>query len=141
LGENRIGYLIKGLQQAIRHRMDDELRHMNLSISQYAVLSALEQSETLSNVQLARACFVTPQTMQQLVKGLEREQWVERRPHSEHGRIIESRLTEPGRMLLAEAHQLVNAIEAIMLEGLSEQAQERLATDLARCQKNLSKTD
>ncbi|WP_051208233.1 MarR family winged helix-turn-helix transcriptional regulator [Saccharospirillum impatiens] len=138
MGENRIGYLIKGVQQAIRHRMDDELRHLNLSISQYAVLNALEQTDTLSNVELARACFVTPQTMQQLVKGLERAEWVERRPHSEHGRIIESRLTESGRVLLGQAHQLVNAIEAIMLEGLSDQAQERLAMDLAQCQNNLS---
>jgi DNA-binding MarR family transcriptional regulator len=138
MGEHRIGYLIKGLQQAIRHRIDDELRHLNLSISQYAALSALERSDQLSNAELARACFVTPQTMQQLVRGLERENWIERRPHPVHGRIIQTRLAKSGRMLLDQAHRLVEAIEIMMVEGLSGQSQERLAADLQRCKENLS---
>ncbi|GGX63042.1 MarR family winged helix-turn-helix transcriptional regulator [Saccharospirillum salsuginis] len=135
--EHRIGYLIKGVQQAIRHRMDDELRHLNLSTSQYAALSALERSDRLSNAEMARACFVTPQTMQQLVKGLEREDWIERCPHPEHGRIIQTRLTASGRAVLDQAHRLVDAIEEAMVEGLSEQERDRLATDLKRCQSNL----
>lgn len=136
--EHYIGYLIKGVQQAIRHRMDDELRHLNLSISQYAALNALERSDQLSNADLARACFVTPQTMQQLVKGLEREGWITRQAHPEHGRIIQTRLAAPGHAVLDQAHRLVKVIEETMLEGLSEQSRRQLAADLKRCQDNLS---
>ena len=50
MAENRIGYLIKGVQQAIRRSMDDELRPLNLSTSQYSTLSALEHSEQQSAV-------------------------------------------------------------------------------------------
>ena len=135
--EDRIGYLVKGVQQAIRHRMDDELRHLNLSTSQYAALSALERSDRLSNAEMARACFVTPQTMQQLVRGLERAEWIERCPHPEHGRIIQTRLTASGRAVLDQAHRLVKAIEDAMVDGFSEQERERLASDLKRCQSNL----
>jgi len=138
LVEHRIGYLIKGVQQAIRHRMDDELRQLGLSTSQYAALNALEQSDRLSNADLARACFVTPQTMQQLVKGLEREGWIERCPHPEHGRIIQTRLTVSGKAVLDEAHRLVEAIEEAMVYGLTDQERERLATSLIRCQSNLA---
>lgn len=135
--EQRIGYLVKGVQQAIRQRMDAELRHLNLSTSQYAALSALEQSDQLSNAEMARACFVTPQTMQQLVKGLEAEGWIERQPHSEHGRIIQTRLTTEGRTVLDQAHRVVERIEETMVDGLSKPDRERLAADLKRCQENL----
>ena len=135
--EHRIGYLIKGVQQSIRHRMDNELRHLNLSTSQYAALSALERSDQMSNAEMARACFVTPQTMQQLVKGLECEEWIERCSHPEHGRIIQTRLTASGRAVLDQAHCLVEAIEEIMIEGLSQPARERLAADLKLCLNNL----
>ncbi|HBS83945.1 MarR family winged helix-turn-helix transcriptional regulator [Vreelandella alkaliphila] len=135
--EHRIGYLIKGVQQAIRHRMDNELRHLNLSTSQYAALSALERSDQLSNAEMARACFVTPQTMQQLVKGLEYEEWIERRSHPDHGRIIQTRLTASGRAVLDQAHCLVEAIEETMVKGLSQPERERLAADLKLCQNNL----
>ncbi len=137
--EHHIGYLIKGVQQAIRQRIDDELRHLNLSISQYAALNALERSEQLSNAELARACFVTPQTMQQLVKGLEREGWIDRWPHPEHGRIIQTHLTEQGRAVLKKAHRLVEAIEETMVKGLSKLSRERLAVDLKQCQDNLAR--
>lgn len=137
--EHRIGYLIKGVQQAIRQSIDDEVRHLNLSISQYAALNALEGADQLSNAELARACFVTPQTMLQLIKGLEREGWIQRQPHPDHGRIIQTRLTAPGHAVLKKAHRLVDAIEESMVEGLSKPAQERLAVDLKRCQDNLAR--
>jgi hypothetical protein len=41
-------------------------------------------------------------------------------------------------MLLDQAHRLVEAIEIMMVEGLSGQSQERLAADLQRCKENLS---
>lgn len=137
MAENRIGYLIKGVQQAIRRSMDDELRPLNLSTSQYSTLSALEHSEQLSNAELARACFVTPQTMIQLIKTLERQGWVARQPHPEHGRIIQTQLTDSGRTLLRQAHDLVNNIEGRMLSGLSEAEQAQLAQALRQCERSL----
>ncbi|MDB2448708.1 MarR family transcriptional regulator [bacterium] len=135
--DHRIGYLIKGVQQAIRRTMDEELRPLELSTSQYSTLSMLENSPQLSNAELARACFVTPQTMLQLIKTLERQGWLERRPHPDHGRIIQTHLTDSGRALLSQAHGLVNQMEAKMLTDLSDAQQQQLALALRRCEQNL----
>lgn len=137
MADNRIAYLIKGVQQAIRRNMDDELRPLNLSTSQYSALSALSQSNQLSNAELARACFMTPQSMIQLIKTLERQGWIARQPHPEHGRIIQTQLTDSGRALLHQAHDRVNNIEEKMLSGLNEAEQTQLAQALRQCEGNL----
>jgi len=137
VADNRFGYLIKGVQQAIRRSMDDVLRSLDLSMSQYSTLSALGQSDQLSNAELARACFVTPQTMIQLIKTLERQGWIERQPDPDHGRIIQTRLTDSGQALLSQAHERVNSIESKMLSGINEAEQAQLAQALRQCEANL----
>lgn len=137
MADNRIAYLIKGVQQAIRRNMDDALRPLNLSTSQYSTLSALSQSDQLSNAELARACFMTPQSMIQLIKMLERQGWIERQPDPDHGRIIQTQLTDSGRALLNQAHDRVNNIEGKMLSGLNEAEKTQLAQALRQCEGNL----
>jgi DNA-binding MarR family transcriptional regulator len=59
--------------------------------------------------------FVTPQTMNQIVAGLESERLIERHPHPEHGRILQTALTSAGLAKVKEARALVFAIERPML--------------------------
>ena len=84
--ENQIGYLIKRVQQELRLRLDAELQQFNLTTPQYAVLKALEETPNLSNTALARACFVTPQTMIEIIQRLQQAGFVERHSHPEHPR-------------------------------------------------------
>ncbi|MEJ2746402.1 MAG: MarR family transcriptional regulator [Anaerolineae bacterium] len=135
--DEQIGYLIKRAQQALRQEMDDALRALNLTTAQYAALSALEQTPKASNAALARACFVTPQTMIEIVKNLEASGCVTRQSHPEHGRIIQTILTENGRAKLADAHGVVGKIEERMLSGLKAAEQENLTAYLQKCCENL----
>lgn len=133
----RVGYLIKRAQQALRLEMDNALRDQNLTTAQYAALTALEETPKASNAALARACFVTPQTMIEIIKNLEAAGYVSRQSHPEHGRIIQTVLTGNGRTKLATAHEVIGKIEDKMLVGLKTEEQELLTLYLQRCLDNL----
>ncbi len=95
---NLVGYQLKRAQQALRTAMDEGLRAQGLTTPQYAALTHLEADGPLSGAELARRCFVTAQTINAILVGLERARLVERAPHANHGRVIEARLTKRGRV-------------------------------------------
>lgn len=135
--EQRVGYLVKRLQQQIRTAMDARLERHGVSMATYAALSVLEHDPGLSNAELARRCFVTPQTMNQLVQHLDDARLVERRPHPDHGRIIETRLNPLGRDLLDACHREVETVHQRMLADLTEPEEAQLTDLLQRCNQAL----
>lgn len=135
------GYLLKRAQSKLRARMDDALRPIGLTTSQYAVLAILEEDVALSNAELARRSFITPQTMNKILETLESRGLVERRPHASHGRILETRLTSIGASIVRRCHKAVHAIEDQMLSRLEVAERERFADYLARCIDGLDRPD
>lgn len=135
-----LGYLIKRAQHAFRRAMDDALRPLHLTSAQYGALSALEFKPHASNASLARACFITPQTMIELIKSLEGAGLVARQPHPEHGRFLQTNLTESGRVTLGAAHQVMESIEEKMLSGVAAADQEMVAEVLRRSCENLEES-
>jgi DNA-binding MarR family transcriptional regulator len=135
--EKQIGYLIKRVQQELRLRMDAELQQVNLTTAQYAALNALEETPNLSNAALARACFITPQTMIEIIQGLQQLGFIVRQSHPEHGRIIQTKLTTLGSEKVASAHKIVAKMEEKMLLGLTSSEQKILANYLEKCRINL----
>lgn len=117
---NRVGYELKRVQHELRLGMDEALKGLGATTPQYAALSVLAEEPGLSNAGLARRSFVTPQTMNQILVRLEAAGLVERRPHPEHGRVLQAYLTEEGEKLRRECAKRVDAIEERMVAGLSE---------------------
>jgi len=113
--------------------MDEALRPLGLSTPQYAVLTALAAQPGRSNAELARASFVTPQTMNGIVVGLAEAGLVERRPHPSHGRVLTTDLTRRGAALLAEAHPRVTEVERRMTAPLAPGQQRELLAALRAC--------
>jgi DNA-binding MarR family transcriptional regulator len=134
---DRVGYQLKRAQQALRMAMDEGLRALGMTTPQYAALTALDADEPLSGAELARRCFVTAQTMNAILVGLERARLVERAPHAEHGRVIEARLTKRGRAKVQVAHRTVFEIEERMLSEITPGARRRLNETLRRLVENL----
>lgn len=139
--EERLGYELKRAQRALRGAMDDALAPLGLTTPQYAGLAVLEETPGISSAELARRCFVTPQTMNAIVAGLERRGLLERRAHAVHGRILETTLTNEGAVLLRRAHEQVRAIETRMTSQLSGREQRQLFELLARCAQALDELD
>ena len=113
------GYVLKRAQSALRSAMDGALAALDLTTPQYSALTELAQEQGLSNAELARRCFVTPQTMHQILGGLEREGLVTRSQHPEHGRIQQTALTAKGEQRLTQAYGRVSSVEARMTQSLS----------------------
>ncbi|WP_010164834.1 MarR family winged helix-turn-helix transcriptional regulator [Sphingomonas sp. PAMC 26617] len=107
-----IGFALKQSQQALRTRLDSGLREIGLTTPQYTVLTFLETESGASNAVLARRAFVTPQTMQAILVGLERSGFIVRKPHPEHGRVQTTELTGSGRDALNAASGIVADAEA-----------------------------
>ena len=129
----RVGYLLKQAQHGLRAKMDQELKALSLSTAQYAILAALQEADVASGAELARRCFITPQTVTALIAGLAQARLIERSPSRHHGRIIEARLTDTGQTVLRRAHAVVKAIEDDMLAGLAEPDRISLARMLKSC--------
>jgi DNA-binding MarR family transcriptional regulator len=137
----RLGYALKRAQHALRTRMDDALRPLGLTSPQYAVLSAVELEAGISNARLARAAFVTPQTMQGIIANLERDGLLVRQADPEHGRILRSGLTSHGQTVLARAHRLVEEVEHVMISSVGTAEAARISGLLSQCADALSSTD
>ncbi len=115
----RFGYIVKRAQQTLRNRMDQVLKTHDLTTPQYAVMSAVNESPGLSNADLAKAAFVTPQTMQGIIATLEKRELLERSPDPKHGRRLIAQLTETGQIKLDAADAAVIEIEGSMLTSIS----------------------
>jgi DNA-binding MarR family transcriptional regulator len=117
--EGRSGYLLRQANQKFRLAMERALASHNLTPAQYGAMSVLARDPGSSGADLARASNTTPQAMNSVLTGLEREALVERRPHPTHGRILQAYLTEEGERRLEAAHPAVRGLEAAIEEGFT----------------------
>lgn len=127
-----LGYALKRAQNALRNRMDQDLRPLGLNAPQYAVLSMIEADPGASNADLARQAFVTPQSMQGTLSRMEVGGLIERTEAADHGRIQRTTLTVFGKEVLAKAHRIVDRVEHDLREVVQDQEVPRLIEALLR---------
>jgi len=132
-GVDWIGYNLKITQHRLRQRLDGELARIGITAPQNAVLLAVAGNPRISNAELARAAFVTPQTMQAILVNLERGGLISRKPHPEHGRVIMTELTAAGQKAVADGAKAADAVERRMLSRLSAEESRILLELLKRC--------
>lgn len=130
---DQVGYLVKRTQLAVRSAMEAALSRHGVTMAQYAALAALEAEPGLSNADLSRRAFVTPQTMSAVVADLELAGAVQRAPHPAHGRVREVRLTAGGRAVVHDCHAAAAAVHRRMLVGFDGDEVDRLREALRRC--------
>ena len=66
-----------------RGQMDELLRPQGVTTAQLVMLKAIRNEPEASGANLARACYVTPQSAQALLKSLEDGGWIVR--YERHG--------------------------------------------------------
>lgn len=131
------GYLVKRVQQSLRRNCDAALRSTGLSMAQYTALRALADHPQASAAELARLCFVTRQSLQDVLTGLRADALVEDSPGPQRGRARALQLTAAGQRRLTAAHGEVLRVEQNMLNGMSGKVRTELAAMLLRCAENL----
>lgn len=115
----RISYVIGRLDRVVRSAIATVIRDQGLSVGQYTVLSVLGHRGSLSNAQLARRSYVSPQSMNEVLLNLENHGYVTREDDPHHGRIRRTVLTSKGRTALAACDALVAEVETEMTASLS----------------------
>lgn len=135
-----VGHKLKKAQHILRIHMDDAIKPLALTTPQYAVLSQLESNPGISNAALARASFITPQTMHGIVSNLEKANLVQRKCDPQHGRILCTDLTIQGRNIVKKAHILITEVENKMTITLNQKNKLLLEKLLMDCVNNLSET-
>jgi DNA-binding MarR family transcriptional regulator len=135
--EDAVGYLVKRVQQSLRRQCDAALRPSGLSMAQYAALRALSDHPEASASELARLCFVTRQSAQDLLAGLRSAGFVRDAKTPPRGRARSLELTPAGAKRMTAAHAAVMGVNSTMLQGVSTSAQRQMTTALTRCAENL----
>ncbi len=134
----RISYVIARLERAVRSAINERVRPYGLTTLQYTTLSVLgRRGEPLSNAQLARRAYMTPQAMSEVLEALEGKQLIERNPHPNHRRVFPASLTAKGRRVLAACDDAVEQMEEEMMRELSVDEQAQLLEALKTCVRSL----
>ena len=127
-----VGYRLKRAHSALRGALDAALREHDLTVPQYSCLEVLALHPGMSNAELARATFVTRQSMNVLLRGLQEAGLTTRPDVVDHGRARPVRLTAAGERRLRSAQEAVYAVEARMVAGIPGKRLAALLEDLDR---------
>ena len=132
--EPLISYVVARLERAVRAAINERVRPYGLTTLQYTTLSVLlRRGQPLSNAQLARRAYMTPQAMSEVIAALEGKGLIKRTPHPNHRRLFPATLTAKGRRVLAACDAAVEDMEQEMLRELSTDERESLREALKAC--------
>jgi DNA-binding MarR family transcriptional regulator len=125
-GTARISYVVARLERAVRAAINERVRPYGLTTLQYTTLSVLGRRGGLSNAQLARRSYMTPQSMSEVIEALERKGLIKRDQHPNHRRVFPATLTATGIKVLEACEEAVAIMEEEMLRDLSPDEREAL---------------
>src|SRR5690606_17850355 len=96
--EHVVGFLLKSLHHSLRQSMDEALRAqgVQMSFAHFAALFGLFCEPGITGAQLARRSLVSAQTINAVLRRLETEQLVARRPHPDSRRADSWYLSDEG---------------------------------------------
>jgi DNA-binding MarR family transcriptional regulator len=136
--EEQIGFLLKRLMHQFRHQVDERLRRSGgLSFAHLVTLDQLQQEPGVAGARLARRLLVTAQTMTGLLRRLEREGSVERRPDPHNRRADRWYLLPAGLERLNAARSAGAPVMTQMLSRLSAREVSEFRGYLERCVEGL----
>jgi DNA-binding MarR family transcriptional regulator len=133
----RVSYVVARLDRALRREIDEVVRPHDLTLARYTALSVIARRDGLSNAQLARRSYITPQSMSQVIGALERDGLIERQPDRSHRKILRATLTSRGRRTLAACDRAVDALEEEMLAEVPAEERDALIANLTGCVRRL----
>jgi DNA-binding MarR family transcriptional regulator len=110
-----IAYLLRQAQAAVRLALDSALSDAGLTTPQFLVLNLLNAYPGVSGADLARIASLTPQTVNLIVRKLERDKLIGRTSHETHGRVLRLELTDEGRTVLRQCKLATDKVEQRLL--------------------------
>jgi DNA-binding MarR family transcriptional regulator len=121
-----LGWNAVTVGRMIGSRIAAELAAHGLGLVQFGVLSCLDGGTELTSAEIARAVFVRPQSMAQVLDGMERRMLIQRVGVRAKGRRNPVRITADGESALADARAVALASNDLSAFGLSRERSEQL---------------
>jgi DNA-binding MarR family transcriptional regulator len=119
------------MEEALRKRQID------LSFAHFVTLFNVFCEPGINGAGLARRSMVSAQTMNAILRRLERDGRIQRRPHPDSRRADSWFITDTGAALLERARVVGDTVFEQMLSALKAEEAERLLGYLRRCIKAL----
>ena len=129
--------LMKRIMIHLRGQMDELLRPQGLTTAQLVMLRAVQNSPGSSGAQLARECYVTPQSAQASIKQLEALGLIVRGKDPINERIVTARVSPAGERLLANAEKSAESLQGRLWRDVSDRDIAGLKMLLERCLANI----
>jgi DNA-binding MarR family transcriptional regulator len=118
--EGHLGYLVRQANVAVRAALDQALAGTGMTTPQFSVLTMIVAYPGVSGAELARLTFLTPQTINVIVRNLVRAGAIAKSADPEHGRILKLEATDKGRAQLKRCRTRVTAVETRLAKSLNK---------------------
>ncbi len=115
----RSAMLMRRMLLGFKRLLDEELRPRAVTTAQLRFLHELKTRPGATGAQMARACYMTPQSAQALLARAVERGWVVRGKSAENHRLVTLRLTPMGERLLAHADAMLAGLEAAVWRGVT----------------------
>lgn len=135
--ERTTGYTLAQTCKLMRARVHCLLEEIGLHRGQQFVLGALWGGEGITHSELARKLHVSPATITNALKRMERAGLVERRPDQDDQRVSRVYLTDAGRSIQTGVETVWSDLETLAFAGFTPQECTQFVGLLHRIQENL----
>ncbi|BBA95507.1 hypothetical MarR family transcriptional regulator [Actinacidiphila reveromycinica] len=106
-------------QNAVHRRVQEALDEFGVTATQLGLAVHLDELGPLSAADLSRNFHIAPQSVGTALSRLEKVEWVRRRPHPVHGRVVLHELTATGAAGVAKGRQAMTEVNTEVTAGLS----------------------
>ncbi|RLE33434.1 MarR family transcriptional regulator [Candidatus Acetothermia bacterium] len=132
-----VGHLLSRICRLTRGRLRVKMEAIGLHRGQGLVLSYLWHNDGIPSADIARALRISPATVTNMIKRMERGGWIERRPDPEDQRVLRVHLTDKARSLKEEVRASFRELEEEITGVLTEEEEEALLSILAKVHSRL----
>lgn len=114
-----LAYLLRQAAAAARLASERALAELGATQPQFIVLTMLDAYPGACGADIARLAQLTPQTVNLIIRKLERDGAIARSLHPAHGRVLQLSLTDAGRARLAACKARLAGLGPLLAHGLS----------------------
>ena len=124
-------YLLNQASLQVRSHLEAALRHLQITGIQYTALGNIKDHEGISSAELSRRFFVTAQTTNEIINGLEKRGLLTRTADPSNKRILRMKLTPAGRKLYKQCDKIADRIEADAFDWVTQGDHDALRASLS----------
>lgn len=137
INNDPIFFIIK-VSRAYQNHASKVLEQFGLHRSQPPILFELDREDGISQKKLTEEIGVTPASINNVIRRMERTGFVFRRRDSEDGRVSRVYLTQAGKEIISQVKATSDQMHTSALAGFSEDEATKLRSYLQRVLENLS---